>query len=145
MTYVDDLVLKVKDLKIKAKNRRDLNRYEQAITYLDKALKELSKALQEMAFENENEEGEINSQFADCLGIKGGIYRRWALTESEGQHEKLLLSKQCYEEGYEYEKKGSKPNSYNMVNRLIASIFFEPHTILTPEFKINVEKAKTTL
>jgi hypothetical protein len=126
MTPLQDIINEAKDLKIKAKNRRDMERYDKAVVFAKQAITSLEDFLKTNDLLSEKEVGELNTQLADCYGIEGGIYRRWGLIDQSFQNEKFKLSIESYDKGYEYEKKGSQANSYNMLNRLIGRILSRP-------------------
>ena len=123
-----DLFETVRDLKTKAKNRRDLGRYQKGIEILGKAISLLTQEL------NANKalecKSKIASELSDCHGLTGGIYRRWGLASANEQErgERLIESIKAYDKGYEFESKEKYgiDDSYNLLNRLLGRILFEP-------------------
>jgi hypothetical protein len=141
MDEIESTLTSVRDLKKRAKNRRDFDRMEEAIQLVTKAIDQLRRPLSE-PLRTPNEEADLNAELADCYGILGGIYRRWAfadLQDRESRQEKLRLSYQAYDNGFLCEQKSGKPNSYNRLNRLIGRIFYNP-TWLSKTGDLNEER-----
>jgi|GEM_PF-2255762 len=109
----DEVVPTLIQLKDLANIYKKRNRYQAAIDLFTEAI--------ELA-------GGQPDELADCCGQIGGIYRRWAFTlKDEAEQKKLLqLSYQSYDKGYAFEREGSKASSYNLLNRLVVRIFYEP-------------------
>ena len=158
MKKLEEIFENVIKQKRKAKNRRDIDRFEQAIKYLDQSIQELKETESENGDLSEEDLKNIHFQLSDCYGIMGGIYRRWGLSinddDKKEREEKFLKSCEAYEDGYSYEKRENQANSYNMLNRLISKIFYDPGSLNFSEeeatenskFVINgLEEAKTTI
>jgi hypothetical protein len=137
MSEFETIINDIQDLKKKAKNRRDLGNLEFAVKCMQEAIDKTKSFLHQNPSLSEKEANEIDTQLADCCGILGGIYRRLGLQENDpgSQKENFKLSYNCYFEGYILEKKTSLSNSYNMLNRLISIIFYDPELL-----KLNSEK-----
>jgi tetratricopeptide (TPR) repeat protein len=118
----------VRELKTKAKNRRDLGRYQKGIEILDKAISLLHEELS--ATETLEWRSKIASELADCYGLTGGIYRRWALESAseKKRDERLIESIKAYDKGYDFESNEEYgiDDSYNLLNRLLSRIMYEP-------------------
>jgi tetratricopeptide (TPR) repeat protein len=127
---MEELLATIHDLKTKAKNRRDLERYESAVSFLQKALQILEPAL---ASATRTEwKSQLASELADCYGLLGGVYRRWALssTDVKDQQERMQASFEAYNKGYqEYEahEEYKISNSYNQLNRLVSYVLCTPN------------------
>ena len=75
---MEDVLQTIRDLKTKAKNQRDLERYEVAAKILKKiAIPLVKEKLSSTSLADWK--AQLASELADCFGILGGIYRRWAL------------------------------------------------------------------
>jgi len=138
---MSDQLQTILDLKTKAKNRRDRGRYKIAVSILDEAI-----ALSTQGLNSTKTAAARKSQFAkhlsDCFGMQGGIYRRWGLEVADEQPasaeqkrgEYLAKSIKAYGEGFSYESNDAYGiiDSYNLVNRLVSRILYDP-TWLTNE------------
>lgn len=134
-----DLSEEIRSLKTEAKNCRDQERYEAGVQVLTDELaipsipfirKELSSA----SLSDENKK-KLASELADCLGLLGGIFRRWALEPDTATGERafrLQNSVDAYEEGYKVERQPEFNiiSSYNMLNRLVSYILLRPDSML---------------
>jgi len=125
---MQDLFDKVRELKTKAKNRRDLERYESAASFAKQAIQTLESAL---ASAEATEKSKLADQLADSYGLLGGIYRRWGLSSADQQdrEERLEESFNAYNRGYkQYEEREEYKiaNSYNLLNRLVSYMLFNP-------------------
>ena len=132
---MSDLIQTILDLKNSAKNRRDRGRYSIAVSKLEQAI-----ALAEAELNSTETTAAGKMQFAkhlsDCYGMQGGIYRRWALEAAERQGASaeqertayLAKSIKAYDEGFEYENNEAYKiiDSYNLVNRLVSRILYDP-------------------
>jgi hypothetical protein len=127
---MDDPQKAIQDLKRKAKNRRDRHRYDAAVAHVDNAIRIAEEALASAGTVTERKR--FAEELADCHGMNGGLYRRWALGDSGALEERdpdhLLASVRAYDAGYTYE---SDPEfkivaSYNMVNRLVSRLLYDP-------------------
>jgi hypothetical protein len=130
---MEDLLQTVRYLKTKAKNRRDRSDYESAVKILSKQAIPLIE--NELSSTSQADwRAQLASELADCHGIVGGLYRRWALdqrTEPEQRPVYLRESFAAYQRGYELEKNPDYNivNSYNLVNRLISYILLKPDSL----------------
>ncbi len=129
-------------LKKKTKSQRKRGKYESALRILKQAIE---SAQQELDLQKTDlEKQPFAFEVGDCQGIKGGIYRRWALDDKKrltdlGQpeiarrkHNELMIkSIKAYDEGFKYESTHGNVNSYNMVNRLVNRLFYEPTWLAT--------------
>jgi hypothetical protein len=71
----------------------------------------------------------VREQLADCYGILGGTYKRWAYQERDDEKscsEKYRLSLENYLKGNEIESEIGKAPFYNKINCLIAQILADP-------------------
>ena len=115
-------------LKTQAKNRRDQELFDRAIKFLDMAI-ELAKKEREAA-PTSAQKSRYASELADCYGMQGGIYRRRAM-KADGEKEfkaEMLKSIRAYDDGYKYENdpQNNIVDSYNLLNRLISRILYNP-------------------
>ena len=132
----------VRKLKKRAKSQRKRGKYESALNFLEQAI---DSAQRELDLQNTDlEKKPFAFEVGDCHGIKGGIYRRWALDEKDrlrdrGQpesakrklNELMIKSIKAYDEGFQYELTYGNVNSYNMVNRLVNRLFYKPTWLAT--------------
>ncbi len=135
-----DLLRSVRDLKTRAKNRRDLGLrgYPRAVTILDQAIAKLREQIGTTS--TGGSRSQLASELADCYGIQGGIQRRWGLELAGGAQdedhrlEHLAASVEAYDKGYAFEsaKEFGIVNSYNLVNRLISRILYDPRVLFDP-------------
>lgn len=137
---METLFQTVRELKTKAKNRRDLERYEKATTFLEKAIKLLETALENAT--TTDLKSNIASELADCYGLLGGINRRWGLISTDRQKnlELLQASFDAYDNGYQkYEahKEYKIANSYNLLNRLVSYLLFNPTSLIDTPTKLS--------
>jgi tetratricopeptide (TPR) repeat protein len=132
----------VRKLKKRAKSQRKRGKYESALSFLKQAIE---SAQREFDLQNTDlEKKPFAFEVGDCHGIEGGIYRRWALDEKERltdlgesesarrKHNELMIkSIKAYDEGFKYESTYGNVNSYNMVNRLVNRLFYNPTWLAT--------------
>lgn len=129
---MEDLLKNIRELKTKAKNRRDLERYESAASFLEKAIQLMEKALTTST--EANWKAMLFSELADCYGLLGGIKRRWGLSMADPieRSRRLRESFFAYNRGYhEYEahEELKISNSYNLLNRLVSFLLFNPSSL----------------
>jgi hypothetical protein len=110
-----DRLQAVRELKVRAKNERDFEDYEQALRTLDEAIRLLDSSEAQIT----EPRSRLDSELADCWGMKGGVQRRWARSSSGERAEHLRQAILAYDEGYKHE---GESNSYNMVNRLLTRV-----------------------
>jgi hypothetical protein len=125
---------RIGQLKTKAKNRRDLGRYSQAVQFINEAIA-LARGERDTA-RVADWRATMASELADCLGILGGIERRWALDpDSEaGRVEHLHKSIDAYEDGYVVESDPAlEPSTYNRLNRLLSRLLLDPQLLSDTE------------
>lgn len=134
----------IKRLKTQAKNRRDRGQYDRAVRVLKEAISRGEKAKSETKSETSDWKG-LTAELADCYGIMGGVYRRWALQtgSSTERSEYLRQSFLAYDEGYRLDSdpRYGSASSYNMLNRLISMIFLQPR-LLSSSQEVETELAK---
>jgi len=114
-----DTLQAVRELKVRAKNERDFEDYEQALGTLDEAIRLLDSSEARIT----EPRSRLDSELADCWGMKGGVQRRWARSSSGERSEHLRQAILAYDEGYKHE---GESNSYNMVNRLLTRVMAGP-------------------
>lgn len=143
---MSDQLQTIVNLKTKAKNRRDRRRYRIAVSILEKAIT-LAKEGLTSTQTTAARKSEFAEQLSDCYGMQGGIYRRRSLEAAERLRESneqeraeqepsdLVKSIEAYDEGFSYESHEDYGivNSYNLVNRLVSRILYDP-TWLSNEF-----------
>jgi hypothetical protein len=132
---VSDVIDKARSLKSDAMEARDDEDFERAETLIGQAEAMLKTALQGLRESRRTAavqgdppgpgitEVKVAEQLGHILGSKGGIYRRW---------KKYEASARSYDEGYEHEKwvlQHGIPNSYALVQRLIARTFMNPSAV----------------
>lgn len=102
---------------------------EQVQGYLQKALKAIQKAL-DLLLEAHNEatdggnyKKELKREIADCYGIMGGLYRRFALRSTSPDEARGYLTEaaKTYELGLHYEMN----DSYNLFNMVVVQILLD--------------------
>lgn len=122
----------IRNLKTQAKNRRDLGRFEQAAARAKAAIQLVEPELETAELRTQSAE-----ELADCYGLLGGIYRRWALqsTSDEDRSRHLLESIRAYDESWKFES-GSYgvTSSYGMLNRLVSRLLYR-RKALTDDLK----------
>src|SRR6266511_1384606 len=129
-----DLLQKIRDLKTKAKNERDNGLYKDATRTLIEAINLLDSAWKSASAVEAKTP--LGAELADCHGMLGGIQLRWGLDPDykaeRSQH--LLEAVEAYDKGYEYEsaEENRQANSYNLVNRLVARILYDPICLSEP-------------
>jgi hypothetical protein len=129
MAANENIIDVIKELKTTAKSKRDSNEFKEAEEVINTAIKKIDTVLAKKASFSEEKTNKLTFELADCYGILGGIYRRWGYYEKnnpELQKEKFKFSYKAYDDGYKFEKASGSPNSYNMLNRLVSRIFFQP-------------------
>ena len=132
----------IRKLKKRAKSQRKRGKYESALSFLKQAIESAQRELDLQSTDLEKKP--FAFEVGDCHGIKGGIYRRWALDEKErltdpGQsesarrkHNELMIkSIKAYDEGFKFESTYGNVNSYNMVNRLVNRLFYKSTWLAT--------------
>ena len=127
MEDIKNIIDAQRDLKRRAKTLRTVGDFAGAESCISRALEKL------LSFEaspllEPNEGLSLYTELADCYGILGGIYRRWALKEIQQdiRTAKLELSCKAYDSGYVFEQKCGSLVSYNMLNRLVSRILSDP-------------------
>jgi Tetratricopeptide Repeats-Sensor len=140
---MEELLQSVRDLKTKAKNRRDLGLrgYPSAIATLEQAIAQLLREFE--ATSRHGWRSQLASELADCYGILGGIRRRWGLELEPMDHqqrlEQLAASIEAYDRGYrlESDEEFEILASYNLVNRLVIRIFYDPRALSDPSAAVS--------
>jgi len=129
MINVNDIIAEVVKLKDQATIRKTRNLYTEAIEIFQDAINKINDILLSHgdAFTNEEKE-KLKDELADCHGQIGGVYRRWAFSETDAaeKKQKFKLSYEAYDKGYEFEKESTKLTTYNLLNRLTSRIFYNP-------------------
>jgi len=131
-----DLVADVRLLKDQAKYQKSkadkpngdaepaeiIERLRKAEGLLDVAIKQL---LPVYKVADDDYKETLSRELADCYGMKGGIYRRWAALDTA--HSKAMLRKaaEMYNEGLKYEIN----DSYNLFNSIVIQVLLEPMSI----------------
>ena len=117
------------DLKTAAKNQRDrgVRGYPRALAGLKTAIDLAHEGLAATSV------GDVilalTKELADCLGMVGGVERRWGIEGDEADRmSHLSLSCAAYDEGYGYEWDPAfgTPATYNLVNRLTGRLLIRP-------------------
>lgn len=132
---MNDVLETVLECKTAAKARRNRGRYEAAIPPLEKAVGVLIAELKATAATAPERRRKLAAELADCHGMMGGIYRRWALTDENktGREALLLKSVKSYQEGYTYESNEKEEygivGSYNRINRLVSWLLLHPDAL----------------
>jgi Trypsin-like peptidase domain len=121
-----DLLQAVRDLKTRAKNLRDAGKYKDGVDVAKTAIDRLLS--EELLPATKEWQGRLKTELADCYGLAGGIQRRWGLEAATAEERQLLLAKSAgaYDEGYKREVETKSAVSYNLVNRLVARVLYEP-------------------
>ena len=122
------IVTEVAQLKDKAGIRRSRQLYADALKIYDDAITKMKNFMAGNTGLSENEKSNINYEISDCYGLIGGTHRRIGLSATNESAKKVefKLSYESYDIGYNYEIASGKDVSYNMVQRLVSRIFFEP-------------------
>jgi hypothetical protein len=133
----------IKKLKTQAKNQRDRGQYERAARILKVATSLGEKAKNECSA---SELQALATELADCYGIMGGVYRRWALeTESAAKRSEYLReSIEAYDTGYQLDSDPTygHASSYNRLNGLISRLFAQPELLSSSDFKQELETTR---
>jgi hypothetical protein len=129
---MEDLLKTISDLKSDATYDRDRGHYESAVTDLagdEGAISLLRKGLtSQLPAEWKTR---LGTELADCLGMLGGLYRRWALSSPEPQRSAYLkASVEAYHQGFVVEQDPTYHivGSYNRLNRLVSYILLHPES-----------------
>lgn len=127
--FQDPLLVK----KRKARNYVKVGALQEGLETISSPIGIMEELLEKGGKLSESDQAAVCGELADCYGIQGGIYRRMGLAHADltVRKEKLLLSYESYDEGYKFEKLSHKPVSYNMLNRLVSRVFFEPEWLGT--------------
>ena len=128
---------KIDELIKRAKRLRDRPRYEDAISVLDEQAIPLINS--ELVSASSTYKLELGRRLADCYGIQGGCYRRWALRDDPPQDQQtrnqlLLDSVKRYQKGQEVEsnKEYGIVSTYNLLNRIVSQILLDPRYLSNP-------------
>lgn len=144
---MEDILEIIGGLKTDAKYERDNKHYPDAVEHLAGDEGAISLLRQEMATQPSVEwKTRLATELADCLGLLGGIQRRWAISVSEPERSiHLQASVEAYKQGYEIEQDPAYNivNSYNMVNRLVSYILLEPESL--DDIEEELTNAKTAI
>ena len=129
-----NLLQTIRELKTRAKNLRDqgVEQYGNAVHVVGMAIERLREEMRGPA--TREWQARLMTELADCLGLAGGIQRRWAL-EAQGPEDRRIHhveSLRAYDEGYSFEVDAQGAVSYNLVNRLVGRILYEPGSLAGP-------------
>jgi hypothetical protein len=124
---MNDIRAKIGSLKQAAKAAREFNDFRAAIEKLDQAIELLQQEKQGIRALPEEErsaaDSEINRQLADCYGMKGGVYRRAAMTASGAERDlQLKNAEEMYVQGMNFER----DDSYNLTNSIVLGLLRKP-------------------
>ena len=122
----------IRALKTAAKNQRDrgIRGYPRAEALLREAIAIGEAELRSSSVPERRVE--MAAELSDSYGVIGGVQRRWADETAGAEHEEHLKSSiRAYDDGFGYE---SDPqyglvNSYNLVNRLLVRLIWDPEAL----------------
>ena len=122
----------IRALKTAAKNQRDrgIRGYPRAEALLREAIAIGEAELRSSSVPERRVE--MAGELSDSYGLIGGVQRRWADETAGAEHEEHLKSStRAYDDGFGYE---SDPqyglvNSYNLVNRLLVRLIWDPEAL----------------
>lgn len=125
---------KIGILVARVKRYRDGGKYEWAIRVLRGEAIPLAE--KELATADATAKPELAVKLADCYGLLGGCYRRWALKTQDGQTGKrrLVESVKSYKRGQEVEavKEYGIASTYNVLNSAVSLILLDPRYLTDP-------------
>jgi hypothetical protein len=124
---MDDIRAKIGSLKQSAKAAREFNDFDAAIGKLDQAIELLEQERNAMAGlpaeEKSTMDSQLSREFADCYGMKGGVYRRAAMAATGANRDSQLeMAETMYKKGAEFEQ----DDSYNLTNAIVLGFLRRP-------------------
>jgi hypothetical protein len=129
---MEDVLRAIRDLKSDAKYDRERGHFESAAAHLAGDEGAIPLIRQQLSTGLSAEwKTQLGSELADCLGLLGGIHRRWALSLPEPQRSaQLKASVEAYQQGYLLEEDPAYhiADSYNRLNRLVSYILLHPES-----------------